>query len=72
VLGSWRWSFFRSPTPVIFLNGQRYGNELALLREFDVCTVLEIRYFASLQAQTKWGSGFLGGVIQLVTQQPNQ
>ena len=57
--------------PVVYLNDRLYGNDLSLLHEFGTNTVNELRYLSPSEAQSRWGTGLLGGVIQLVTERRN-
>jgi len=54
--------------PVVYLNDRLYGTDLNLLREFGPNNVNEVGYLSPSEAQSRWGTGLLGGVIQLVTE----
>jgi len=50
---------------VVFLNDQEYG-AIDALRSVRAADVAEIRFFPGQEAVTKFGSRYVGGVIQLV------
>ncbi len=52
--------------PVVFLNGSRYG-ELDSLRGFRITEVESIQYMSATDATTRFGTGYLGGVILVRT-----
>jgi hypothetical protein len=54
-------------TPVhVYLDDAFYG-DVSLLRNISVLQIKEIRLYQSYEAQYKFGSGHLGGVIQVIT-----
>ena len=53
-------------TPVVFLDGIRYG-ELQSLRNIPASQVATIRLYRAWEAQQKFGTGQLGGVIEVTT-----
>jgi hypothetical protein len=56
------------PIPVhIFVDNTYYSNDVNSLRDIDVQDVMEIRLYQSYEAQYKFGSGHMGGVIQVIT-----
>ncbi|MEO7101849.1 MAG: hypothetical protein ABI311_00815 [Gemmatimonadaceae bacterium] len=56
------------PTPAhVYVDNTYYSNDVASLREIDAHDVMEIRFYQSYEAQYKFGSGHLGGVIQVIT-----
>ncbi len=52
--------------PLVYLDNQRMGG-ISYLRDIPVTEIFEIRYHSAAQAQIKWGSGHLQGVIQVLT-----
>lgn len=52
--------------PLVYLDNQRLGG-ISYLRDIPVTEIFEIRYHTAAQAQIKWGSGHVQGVIQVVT-----
>ena len=55
------------PTPVhIFVDDTYYG-DVSLLRDIPIGEIEEIRLYQSYEAEYKFGSGHLGGVIQVIT-----
>jgi outer membrane cobalamin receptor len=52
--------------PLVYLDNQRMGG-ISYLRDIPVTEIFEIRYHSAAQAQLKWGSGHVQGVIQVVT-----
>ncbi len=59
-------------TPEVFMDERPYSTEIAALRDLLVSNITEIRFLTPSEAQMRWGSGHLGGVIQIVTtERPN-
>lgn len=54
------------PTAQVFLNGQRYG-DIETLRQMTVASIREIRYLSASDATTKYGTGYIAGVIEVST-----
>jgi len=54
----------RGGTPVVFVNGQRYG-EIAALRGMPVSDVESARLVNAGDATTLYGTGYPGGIIDL-------
>ena len=54
--------------PSIFLDGHHYG-EIASLRSISARELSSIRLHRAWEAQQKYGSGFVGGVIELKSRQ---
>jgi hypothetical protein len=52
--------------PLVYLNSTRYG-PLESLRSISVEGVEEIRYLSGSDATTRFGTGHVAGVIQVVT-----
>lgn len=50
----------------VFVDDTYYG-DVNTLRNISVEEVMEIRFYQSYEAQYKWGSGHMGGVIQVIT-----
>jgi hypothetical protein len=50
--------------PVVFVDGSRFGG-VDVLRSLRVQNVDEIRYLSPQDATTRYGTGYLGGVIAI-------
>ncbi len=56
------------PIPVhVFVDDTYYSSDVNALREINSEVVMEIRFYQSYDAQYKFGSGHMGGVIQVIT-----
>jgi outer membrane cobalamin receptor len=55
-----------SPTPVVYVDGVRYG-EIASLRNITCTTIQSIRLYRAWEAQQKYGNDVMGGVIEVTT-----
>ena len=55
-----------SSTPMVFLDGVRYG-EIASLRNISAMTVQSIRLYRAWDAQQRYGNDVMGGVIEVTT-----
>lgn len=55
-----------SPTPMVYVDGVRYG-EIASLRNITATTVQSIRLYRAWEAQQRYGNGVMGGVIEVTT-----
>lgn len=56
------------PIPIhVFVDDTYYSNDVNSLREINSDVVSEIRFYQSFDAQYKFGSGHMGGVIQVTT-----
>lgn len=53
--------------PVVYVNGFRYGSP-ASLEQIRALDVLDIRMLSASDATTRYGSGHVGGVIEVRTQ----
>lgn len=53
--------------PVVYVNGVRYGSP-ASLEQIRALDVLDIRMLNASDATTRYGSGHVGGVIEVRTQ----
>jgi len=59
---------FTEPTgtlPSVYADNMRLGG-LAALQTISVSEIAEIRYISSRDATTRWGTGVIGGVIEIV------
>jgi hypothetical protein len=57
-----------APIPVhVFVDDTYYSNDVNSLREITAQDVMQIRFYQSYDAQYKFGSGHMGGVIQVIT-----
>jgi len=63
--GTLRNSIGRTP-PVVFLDGRRYG-DLATLYEFWTQDIEEIRFLPPADATTRYGTGYTGGIINIIS-----
>ncbi len=57
----------RSLLPAVFRDNIRVGTDIEALRSIRLQNVFEIRYLNAGDATMRWGTGFTGGVIQIVT-----
>ena len=55
-----------SSTPVVYVDGVRYG-EIASLRNITSTTIQSIRLYRAWEAQQKYGNDVMGGVIEVTT-----
>jgi hypothetical protein len=55
------------PIPVHVYVDDTYYGDLTTLRGISSTVVMEIRFYQSYEAQYKFGSGHMGGVIQVIT-----
>ena len=51
--------------PTVYVDNIRYG-EVATLNAIPIAGVSEIRYISGPDATTRWGTGVIGGVIEVV------
>ena len=51
----------------VYVDNAYYSNDVTSLRDIDAMDVMEIRFYQSYEAQYKFGSGHMGGVIQVIT-----
>jgi hypothetical protein len=64
-------SFDRSksqPYPTVYLDGQEFG-PIGSLRTLPAAEISTIRLYRAWEATTKFGTGYLGGVIAVTTRQ---
>ncbi len=52
--------------PVVFVDNVRAG-DLERLRTIPLEIVAELRYISAMDATTRWGTGYTGGVIEVIT-----
>jgi len=55
-----------SSTPVVYVDGVRYG-EILSLRNITSTTIQSIRLYRAWEAQQKYGNDVMGGVIEVTT-----
>ncbi|MGH7717540.1 MAG: hypothetical protein ACREON_01680 [Gemmatimonadaceae bacterium] len=55
-----------SPAPIVYVDNVRYGT-VSALRNISATDVMEIWFLSSRDATTKYGTGHMGGVIEIVT-----
>jgi hypothetical protein len=51
---------------IVYMDNHRLGN-VEQLRQISSSSVAALRYYSAAEAQTKWGSGHPGGVIEILT-----
>ena len=51
---------------IVYVDNTRLG-DVEQLRQISTPTIAVVRYFSASEAQTKWGSGHPGGVIEVLT-----
>ena len=51
--------------PTVYVDNMRYG-EIPALSAIPVAEISEIRYINGPDATTRWGSGVVGGVIEVI------
>jgi multidrug efflux pump subunit AcrA (membrane-fusion protein) len=51
---------------LVYMDNTRLG-DVEQLRQISVASISAVRYFSASEAQTKWGSGHAGGVIEVLT-----
>jgi hypothetical protein len=51
---------------MVYMDNTRLG-DVEQLRQISVASIAAVRYFSASEAQTKWGSGHAGGVIEVIT-----
>jgi outer membrane cobalamin receptor len=56
------------PYPTVYLDGQQYG-AIESLRNIPASHISEIRLYRASEANLKFGSGNMGGVISILTRQ---
>lgn len=57
-----------TPYPTVYLDGQEFG-PISILRTIPASQVATIRLYRAWEATTKYGSGNMGGVIEVSTRQ---
>ncbi len=57
----------RSPLPAVFRNNSRWGGDPSSLESIRIDSVSEMRFLSASDATTRYGTGFTGGVILVVT-----
>jgi outer membrane cobalamin receptor len=55
-----------SPFPTVYVDGTRYG-DATILRQIPASQVATIRLYRAWEAQTRFGNGNAGGVIEVIT-----
>jgi hypothetical protein len=56
------------PYPAVYVDGQEFG-PISSLRSIPASQVATIRLYRSWEATTKFGTGHMGGVIEVTTRQ---
>ncbi len=57
----------RSGLPVVYRNNTRWGGDPRSLENIRIDDVSEMRFLSASDATTRYGTGFTGGVILVVT-----
>lgn len=57
----------RSPLPVVYRDNARWGSDPSSLENIQIDIVREMRFMSASDATTRYGTGFAGGVILVVT-----
>lgn len=57
-----------SPYPTVYVDGQEFG-PIATLKNIPAIQISSIRLYRSWEATTKFGTGKMGGVIEISTKQ---
>lgn len=55
--------------PAVYLDDRALGG-IAMLRDIQAITVIEVRYLGAAQAQMRWGAGHSAGAILVITGTP--
>jgi len=64
---AWLQARGRSPLPAVFRNNSRWGADPRSLESIRIDIVTEMRFLSASDATTRYGTGFTGGVILVVT-----
>lgn len=51
----------------VYIDDTYYSDDVSILRTIPASQVDEIRFYQAYEAQYKFGSGHLGGVVQIIT-----
>ena len=51
----------------VYVDDTYYSDNVNSLRDIDAKSIAEIRFYQSYEAEYKFGSGHMGGVIQVIT-----
>ena len=64
---AWLQARGRSPLPVIYRDNARWGSDPRSLENIRIDAVRQMRFLSASDATTRYGTGFAGGVILVVT-----
>ncbi len=64
---AWLQTRGRSPLPVVYRNNTRWGSDPRSLESIQIDVISEMRFLSASDATTRYGTGFTGGVILVVT-----
>lgn len=64
---AWLQARGRSPLPVVYRNNARWGDDPSSLESIQIDIITEMRFLSASDATTRYGTGFTGGVILVVT-----
>ena len=64
---AWLQARGRSGPPVVYRNNTRWGGDPRSLENIRIDDVSEMRFLSASDATTRYGTGFTGGVILVVT-----
>jgi hypothetical protein len=51
--------------PTVYVDNLRYG-DISALSAIPIAEIAEIRYISAADATTRWGTGVVGGVIEVI------
>ncbi len=64
---AWLQTRGRAPLPVVYRNNTRWGGDPSSLESIQIGTISEMRFLSASDATTRYGTGFTGGVILVIT-----
>lgn len=64
---AWLQARGRSGLPVVYRNNTRWGDNPTSLESIRIDAIREMRFLSASDATTRYGTGFTGGVILVVT-----
>ena len=64
---AWLQARGRSGLPVVYRNNTRWGSDPRSLESIQIDVIREMRFLSASDATTRYGTGFTGGVILVVT-----
>ena len=64
---AWLQARGRPPLPVVYRDNTRWGSDPRSLESIRIDAITEMRFLSASDATTRYGTGFTGGVILVVT-----